>query len=122
MPQTQRLDTDGSFELVGINEVPGEPELRKNQVHTIAVEIEYLQDDKFARNFNSPLIDLNDMVIVQVRPSNPPVIGVPVSRIMSTIGEIYFTSTLAALTEGVLPPPVGAPRTSIPTIPLTPAI
>ena len=29
-PQRQRLDTDGSFEPVGISEVPGELELRTN--------------------------------------------------------------------------------------------
>ena len=59
-------------------------------------------------------------MIVQVHPFDPPVIGVPVGSIMSTARESYFTSTSAALTEGVLPPPVGAPRTSIPTTPLTP--
>ena len=48
-------------------------------------------------------------------------IGVPVGRIMSTAGESSFTSTSAAPDEGVLPPPVGAPRTSVPTTPLTPA-
>ena len=48
-------------------------------------------------------------------------IGVPLGKIMSTVGETYFTSTLTAPTEGVPPPLVGAPRTSIPTTPLTPA-
>ena len=120
-PQRQRLDTDGSFEPIGVSEVLGEPELRENHFNLNTVEIEDLQADKFARNFNSPLTDLNDPVIVQVRPFNPPVIGVPVGRIMSTVGESSFTSTSAALAEGVLPPPVGAPRTSIPTTPLTPA-
>ena len=51
-PQRQRLDTDGSFEPVGVSEVPGEPELRTNQEETTEVEIEYLQDDTFTRNFN----------------------------------------------------------------------
>ena len=41
-PQRQRLDTNGSFELVGISEVPGEPELRENQVDTTIIEIENL--------------------------------------------------------------------------------
>ena len=41
-PQRQRLDTDGSFELVGISEVPGEPELRMNKVDTTIVELEEL--------------------------------------------------------------------------------
>ena len=65
-PQRQILDTDGSFEPVGISEVSGEPELRKNQVDTTIVEITDLQADEFARIFNSPLTDLNDLVIVQV--------------------------------------------------------
>ena len=63
-PQRQRLDTDSSFKPVGISEVPGEPKLRTNQVDTTPVEIGYLQDDEFARNFNSPLTNLNDPVIV----------------------------------------------------------
>ena len=48
-------------------------------------------------------------------------IGVPLGRIMSTAGESSSTSTSATPTEGVPPPPIGAPRTSIPTTPLTPA-
>ena len=63
-PQRWRLDTDGSFEPVGVSEVPGEPKLRTNQVDTTAVEIEYLQAYEFARNFNPPLTDLNDPMIV----------------------------------------------------------
>ena len=63
-PQRQRLDTDGSFKPVGISEVPGEPELRTNQVDTTPVEIEYLQADECAKNFNSPLTDLNDPMVV----------------------------------------------------------
>ena len=73
----------------------------------------------FARNFNSPLTDLNDPMIVQVRPFNSPVIGVPLGRLMATVGESSSTSTSTAPPEGVLPPPIGAPRTSIPTTPLT---
>ena len=46
-------------------------------------------------------------------------IGVPLGRLMSTIGESSSTSTSTALAEGVPPPPVGVPRTSIPTTPLT---
>ena len=60
-------------------------------------------------------------MIVQVHPFDPPVIGVPMGRIMSIVGEISFTSTSATLAQGVLAPPIGAPRTSIPTTPLTPA-
>ena len=120
-PQRRRLDTDSSFEPIGVSEVPVEPELRENRFNLNTIEIEYLQADEFARNFNSPLTDLNDPLILQVRPFDPPVIGVPVGRIMSTTGESSFTSTSVAPAEGVLPPPVGAPRTSIPTISLTPA-
>ena len=60
-------------------------------------------------------------MIVQVHPFDPPVIGVPVGRIMSTIGEGSFTFTSATPDEGVLPPLVSTPRTNIPTTPLTPA-
>ena len=63
-PQRWRLDTDGSFEPVGISEVPGEPELRTNQVDTTTVEIEDLQAHDFTRNFNSPLTDLNNPIII----------------------------------------------------------
>ena len=63
-PQRRRLDIDGSFEPIGISEVSSEPELRTNLVDTILVEIEDLQADDFVRNFNSPLTDLNDLVIV----------------------------------------------------------
>ena len=79
-----------------------------------------MQDDKFARNFNTPLTDLNDPVIVQVHPFDPPVFGVPVGRIMSTTREISFIFSSTTQAEGVLPPLVGAPRSSIPTTPLSP--
>ena len=60
-------------------------------------------------------------MIIQVRPFISPVIGVPVGRLMSSVGEIPSTSTSAAPVEGVPPPLVGAPRTNTPTTPLTPA-
>ena len=120
-PQRRRLDTNGSFEPIGVSEVPGEPKLKEKRLNLNTVEIGDLQTDKFARNFNTPLTDLNDLVIIQVHPFDPPVIGIPVGRIMSTVGEISSTSTLAALDEGVIAPLVGAPRSSIPTTPLTPA-
>ena len=63
-PQRRRLDTDGSFEPVGISEVLGELELIDNHFDLDIVEIEELQTDKFVRNFNTPLTDLNDNVIV----------------------------------------------------------
>ena len=119
-PQRRRLDTDGSFEPVGVSEFPSEPALRDNRFDFNIVEIEYLQDDEFARNFNSPLTDLNDPVIIQVCPFNSPMIGVPLGRLMSTARESSSTSTSVTPVEGVPPPSVGAPRTSIPTTPLTP--
>ena len=42
-PQRRILDTDDSFEPIGISEVSGEPELRTNQVHKTPLEIEDLQ-------------------------------------------------------------------------------
>ena len=63
-PQRQRLDTDSSFEPIGVSEVPSEPELRVNHFNLNTDEIEDLQADEFARNFNSPLTDLNNTVIV----------------------------------------------------------
>ena len=89
-PQRQRVDTDGSSEPIRVSEVPGEPELRENRFDLNTIEIEYLQANDFVRNFNSPLTDLNDPMIVQVHPFDPLVIGVLVGRIMSTVGESYF--------------------------------
>ena len=103
-PQRRRLDTDGSFEPVGISEVLGEPELIDNRFDLDTVEIEDLQTDEFARNFNTPLTDLNDPVIVQVRPFDSPVLGVPVGRIMFYVEESPFVFTSTLLVEGVLPP------------------
>ena len=120
--QRRRLDIDGSFELVGISEVLDEPKLIANRFDLDTVEIEELQTDEFARNFNTPWNDLNDPVIVQVRPFDSPILGVPVGRIMSSVEESYFVFTSAVSIEGVLPPPVSAPRSSIPSTPLTPVI
>ena len=112
---------NSSFEPIGVSEVSGEPELRENHFNLNTIEIEDLQADEFARNFNTPLTDLNDPMIVQVRPFDPPVIGVSVGRIMSSAGESSFIFTSATPAEGVLPPLVSTPRSSIPTTPLTPA-
>ena len=68
------MDTNGSFEPIGVSEGSGELELRENCFNLNAVEIEDLQAHKFVRNFNSPLTDLNDPVIIKVRPFNPPMI------------------------------------------------
>ena len=43
------------------------------------------------------------------------------SRVMSFAEESSFVFTLTLLVEGVLPPPVSAPRSSLPSTPLTPA-
>ena len=58
------MDTDSSFEPVGVSEVLSELELIANHFDLDTVEIEDLQTDEFARNFNTPLTDLNDPVIV----------------------------------------------------------
>ena len=80
-----------------------------------------MQANEFARNFNSPLTDLNDHVIIQVRPFNSPMIGVPMSRLMSSVGESPSTLISTILAEGVPPPLVGTPRKNIPATPLTPS-
>ena len=108
-----------SFKPIGVSEVSGEPELRENRFDFNTIEIEDLQDDEFTRNFNTPLTDLNDHVIVKVRPFDSPIFGVPMGKIMSTAGESSFVFTSATPTEGVLAPPVSTPRSSIPTTPLT---
>ena len=59
-----RLVVESSFETIGVSQFPGESKLRTNQVNTAEIEIEDLQADEFARNFNPPLIDLNDPVII----------------------------------------------------------
>ena len=41
-PQRRRLDTDGSFEPIGVSEVLGEAKLRIDQFDLTIVEIEYL--------------------------------------------------------------------------------
>ena len=63
-PQRRRLDIDGSFEPVGRSEVLGEPKLIANRFDLDTVEIEELQTDEFARNFNTPFTDLNDPMII----------------------------------------------------------
>ena len=84
------MDIDGSFELVGVSEVLGEPELIANHFDLDTVDIEDFHIDKFMRNFNTPLTDLNDPVIVQARPFDSHVLGVPMGRIMSIAGESFF--------------------------------
>ena len=67
------------------------------------------------------MTDLNDPVIVQVRPFDSPVLGVPMGRTMSSTKESIFLFTSTIPVEGVLPPPVSTPRSSLPSTPLTPA-
>ena len=88
---------------------------------TTTIETEDLQLGEFAINFNSPLTDLNNPVIIQVRPFNSPMIGVPMRRLMSRAKKIPSTPISAIPIEGVPPPPIGIPRTSIPATPLTQA-
>ena len=83
-PQRQRLDTDGSFEPTGVSEVPSELELRLNKEENPPVQIEYLHANEFARNFNTPLIDLNGPMIVQVLPFSSPISCVSLSLDMSS--------------------------------------
>ena len=64
LPQRRRLSTGGSFEPVGVSEVLGEPKLIANRFDFDTVEVEELQADEFARNYNTPLTNLNDPVIV----------------------------------------------------------
>ena len=78
-----------------------------------------MQTDDFARNFNPPLTNLNDPVIVQVLPFSSPAIGVPLSRDMFSSREGISTPTSAILVSGVPPPSVGAPRPSASTAPLS---
>ena len=112
LPQRRRLSTGGSFEPVGVSEVLGEPELIANRFDFDTVEVEELQADEFARNYNTPLTDLNDPVIVQVRPFSSPVLGVPVGRAMSSEGESSFVFTSTLPVEGALPPPASTPNSS----------
>ena len=42
LPQRWRLDMDGSFEPIGVIEVPGESKLRIDQFDLNIVDIEYL--------------------------------------------------------------------------------
>ena len=86
-PRRKIINISGSFEPTGISECPGEPELRYNQPNHPLVEINDLQDEYFARNYKSPLTDLRDHVLVQVRDFSQPGLGVPSSFGMLNIGE-----------------------------------
>ena len=79
-----------------------------------------MQANKFARNFNPPLTDLNDSVIVQALPFSSLLIGVPLRRDMSSSGEGISTPTLAILACGDPPPPIGDFGRSASTAPLSP--
>ena len=64
---------------------------------------------------------MNYPVIVQVLPFSSPAIGVPLSKDMSSSGEGISTPPSTILASGVPPPPVGAPRPSASTAPLSPS-
>ena len=80
-----------------------------------------MRADEFARNFNPPLTNLKDPVIVQVLPFSSLAIGFHLRRDMSISGEGIFTPTSSILASGFPPPPVGAPRPSAYTTPLSPS-
>ena len=63
-----------------------------------------MQADEFARNFNLPLTDLSDPVIIQVLLLDSPVIVVLVRNIMARSGEGISTHTSAGL-AGLVPSP-----------------
>ena len=111
-PQKWRLDTNSSFESPGVSESPWEPELCYTQPNPLSVEIEYLQAQEFARNYNSPLIYLRDLVLVQVRQLGPLGIGLPLSSLISSLGEGLEdmpTPISSMLASGVSPSPMNAP-------------
>ena len=84
-----------------VSKFPSEPKLRTNQEDTTAIDIQDLQADEFARNFNPPLTNLSNLVIVQVIPFDSPVIGVLVSNIMAIFGEGISTPKSVILARGV---------------------
>ena len=59
-------------------------------------------------------------MIVQVLPFDSHVIGVPVRRLMASLGEGPSTPISSILTEGVPPPSIATPKTNIPATHLTP--
>ena len=116
-PRRKIINISGSFEPTGISESPGEPELRYNQPNHPLVEINDLQDEYFARNYKSPLTDLRDHVLVQVRDFSQPGLGVPSSFGMLNIGEgpgDINTPTSAMLVGGTSPSHVCVPLSNIP--------
>ena len=120
-PQRRRLDTEGSFESFGVSQIPGEYELHYTQIYHSYVEVEVLQAQEFATNYNPPITDLSGTILVQVLPFGSPSVGVPLSTIMYSSGEglgDVSTPTLAMLVNGVSPSSVSAPRPSIPTMPV----
>ena len=63
-PLRYTVKKGGSFESTGISENLGEPELRYIQPELLSLEIEDLEAKEFVRNYNSPLTDLGDEVLV----------------------------------------------------------
>ena len=80
------------------------------------MDIEYLQDEEFPRNYNSPRIDLTVLILVQVHPFGPLVVGVPLSVVISSLGEgagDISTPNSCLMAHVVSPSPVTSPRTRI---------
>ena len=92
-------------------------------IHTypLLVEIEDLQVKEFARNYNSPLTNLRDLFLVQVRLFGPPRIGVSLSFVISIsregLGDIS-TPNSAMVSIGVSPSPVSGPWMNASTTPV----
>ena len=99
----------GSFESTGVSESPGELELRYTRPDIPLVEVEYLQFEEFSRNFNTPLTDIGDSILVQIRPLSQSRIGVPIGFVIENLGEgsrDMYTPTSTMLFRGVSPPHV----------------
>ena len=86
-PLRRSINTSGSFESTGISENTGEPELSYIKHGPLSVEIEDLQAKEFAINYNSPLTNLGDPVLVQILPFNQPTFCVPIGVVISSSGE-----------------------------------
>ena len=80
-----------------------------------------MQAEEFARNYNSPLPNLRDPVLVEVRPFIQPGLGVSSSLVMSNTregsGDIY-TLTSAMSTGRASPLHVNVPLSNIPNAPI----
>ena len=85
-PKRQRLDTHGSFESTRFNQSPREPKLQCTQTDHLSMEIEDLQAQEFATNYNPPITNLSGPVLLQVHSFGSLGVGVPLCTIMSSSG------------------------------------